>query len=42
VLLLMALFFLPIGVRMMQAAVIQIHKELEEAGRVSGAASLTP
>jgi iron(III) transport system permease protein len=29
--------FLPIGVRMMQAAVIQIHKELEEAATVSGA-----
>lgn len=32
--------FLPIGVRMMQAAVIQIHKELEEAATVAGATRL--
>ena len=32
--------FLPIGVRMMQAAVIQIHKELEEAATVAGASRL--
>jgi iron(III) transport system permease protein len=29
--------FLPIGVRMMQAAVMQIHKEIEEAASTSGA-----
>lgn len=32
--------FLPVGVRMMQAAVIQIHKELEEAATVAGASRM--
>lgn len=31
------IIFLPVGSRMMQAAVIQLHSELEEAGEMSGA-----
>jgi iron(III) transport system permease protein len=33
--------YLPFSTRTLSASVIQIHKELEEAGRVSGASSLT-
>lgn len=31
------IIYLPVGSRMMQAAVIQLHRELEEAGEMSGA-----
>jgi len=33
--------YLPFSTRTLSASIIQIHKELEEAGRVSGASSLT-
>ncbi|AJE46764.1 ABC transporter permease [Celeribacter indicus] len=33
------IIYLPVGSRMMQAAVIQLHSELEEAGEMSGASN---
>lgn len=34
------IIYLPVGSRMMQAAVIQLHSELEEAGEMSGASNV--